>query len=282
MPRTRTSRSAAVMAAASTIAALTAGCAASSASGASGGGGGKNINLVAYSTPQQVYSALIPEFAKTADGKSVSFKQSYGASGSQSRAVIAGQPADIVAFSLQPDMTKLVDADLVASDWNSDQYHGMVTDSVVVLVVRKGNPKHITGWADLVKPGIKVVTPNVFSSGSAKWNLMAAYGAQIKQGKTPAEALAFVKQMLKNTVAQPESGSKATEAFVSGTGDVLISYENEAIKAQQAGEDVDFVTPDQTILIENPIAVTKNAPAVAQKFIDFLYTDAAQKTFAKY
>src|SRR4051812_9724691 len=281
MPRTRTSRSAALVAAAATIAALTAGCATSSASGASGGGGGKNINLVAYSTPQQVYTALIPEFTKTTDGKGVSFKQSYGASGSQSRAVIAGQPADLVAFSLEPDMSKLVDAGLVDSGWNSDQYHGMVTDSVVVLVVRKGNPKHITGWADLVKPGIKVVTPNVFSSGSAKWNLMAAYGAQIKQGKTPSQALDFVKQMLKNTVAQPESGSKATEAFVGGTGDVLISYENEAIKAQQAGEDVDYVTPDQTILIENPVAVTSKAPAAAKKFVDFLYTDAAQKTFAQ-
>jgi sulfate transport system substrate-binding protein len=254
------------------VASLASACSTSSA-GASGGGGGGNINLVAYSTPQQVYSALIPEFKKTTDGKGVSFRESYGPSGSQSRAVIAGQPADVVEFSLEPDMTKLVDEGLVASDWKNGQYKGIVTDSVVVLVVRKGNPKHITGWDDLVKPGIKVVTPNVFSSGSAKWNLMAAYGAQIKQGKSPSEALGFVRQMLKNTVSQPESGSKATEAFVSGTGDVLISYENEAIKAQQAGEDVDFVTPDQTILIENPIAVTKDAPAAAKSFVDFLYTD---------
>ena len=261
------------------LAALASGCSTTSANAKSGGG---SLNLVAYSTPQQAYNALIPQFNATADGKGVSFTQSYGASGSQSRAVLAGQPADVVEFSLEPDMSKLVDAGLVASDWNSGQYKGIVTDSVVVFVVRKGNPKHITSWDDLVKPGVKVVTPNVFSSGSAKWNLMAAYGAQIKEGKTPTEALAFVRAMLKNTVAQPESGSKATEAFVGGTGDVLISYENEAIKAQQGGADVDYVTPDQTILIENPIAVTKTAPASAKKFVSFLYTDAAQKTFAKY
>jgi sulfate/thiosulfate transport system substrate-binding protein len=280
MHTSRKSRAVTVGVAVASVAALASACSTSSAS-TGGSTGGKSLNLVAYSTPQKVYEALIPQFNATADGKGVSFKQSYGASGSQSRAVLAGQPADVVEFSLEPDMTKLVDAGLVASDWKSGQYKGIVTDSVVVLVVRKGNPKHITGWNDLVKPGIKVVTPNVFSSGSAKWNLMAAYGAQIKQGKSPAEGLAFVKQMLKNTVSQPESGSKATEAFVSGTGDVLISYENEAIKAQQAGEDIDYVTPEQTILIENPIAVTKSAPAVAKKFVDFLYTDAAQKTFAK-
>jgi sulfate/thiosulfate transport system substrate-binding protein len=275
----RPNRALPVAVAAAALAALASGCSTTSANAK--GGNGSTVNLVAYSTPQKVYEALIPAFNATGDGKGVKFKQSYGASGSQSRAVLAGQPADVVEFSLEPDMTKLVDAGLVASDWNAGQYKGIVTDSVVVLVVRKGNPKHITGWSDLVKPGIKVVTPNVFSSGSAKWNLMAAYGAQIKQGKSPAEALSFVQQMLKNTVAQPESGSKATEAFVGGTGDVLISYENEAIKAQNAGEDVDFVTPDQTILIENPIAVTKSAPAAATKFVDFLYTDAAQKTFAK-
>jgi len=280
MLRLRSTRALPLGVAAASLAVLASACSSTSASG-SGGGGGGSLNLVAYSTPQKAYEALIPQFNATADGKGVSFKQSYGASGSQSRAVLAGQPADVVEFSLEPDMTKLVDAGLVASDWKSGQYKGIVTDSVVVLVVRKGNPKHITGWNDLVKPSVKVVTPNVFSSGSAKWNLMAAYGAQIKQGKSPAEALAFVKQMLKNTVSQPESGAKATEAFVSGTGDVLISYENEAIKAQQAGEDIDYVTPDETILIENPIAVTKDAPAVAKKFVDFLYTDAAQKTFAK-
>jgi sulfate/thiosulfate transport system substrate-binding protein len=255
---------------------------ASACSGTASGSSGHNLSLVAYSTPQGAYSALIPAFNQTTAGKDVTFKQSYDASGAQSRAVLAGQPADVVTFSLQPDMTKLVDAGLVPKTWNQNAYHGMVTDSVVVLVVRKGNPKGIHGWDDLVKPGVKVVTPNIFSSGSARWNLMAAYGAQLKEGKSPAQALSYVQALLKNTVSQPESGSKATEAFTSGTGDVLLSYENEAIKAQKAGADVDYITPPQTILIENPIAVTTagaKKPA-AEAFVKYLYTDAAQKTFA--
>ena len=245
-------------------------------------GGSHSVSLVAYSTPQKAYDAIIPQFTKTPGGQGASFKESFGASGAQSRAVLAGQPADVVAFSLEPDITKLVKSNLVDASWNANAYHGMVTYSVVVLVVRKGNPKGIKGWDDLVKPGIKVVTPNVFSSGSAKWNLMAAYGAQIKSGKSPDDALAYVKALLKNTVTQPESGSKATAAFVGGVGDVLISYENEAIQAQKSGAAVDYVTPDQTILIENPIAVTTHAknPTLASAFIDYLHTDAAQKIFA--
>ena len=257
--------------------------AASSGSGSAGAtGAGGTVNLVAYSTPQKVYEKLIPQFQKTAAGKGSTFQESFGASGSQSRAVIAGQPADVVEFSLEPDMTKLVKAGLVASDWNSGQYKGMVTDSVVTFMVRKGNPKNIKSWADLIKPGVKVVTPNPFSSGSARWNLMAAYGSQIKAGKSSQQALDYVQAMLKNAVAQPESGSKATAAFVAGTGDVLLSYENEAIEAQQAGQDVDFVTPDQTLLIENPIAVTSSTQnkATSEAFVKYLYTDEAHKIFA--
>jgi sulfate transport system substrate-binding protein len=258
-------------------AALATACGTSQAAGSS-----KSVALVAYSTPQKVYAKLIPAFTATPAGKGAKFDESYGASGAQSRAVIAGQPADVVEFSLEPDMKKLVDANIVAKNWDANAYHGIVTDSIVVLVVRKGNPKHITTWTDLTKPGVKVVTPNVLTSGSAKWNLMAAYGAAIKSGKSPAQALDFVKAILKNTVAQPESGSKALAAFTSGTGDVLISYENEALEAQQAKQPVDFVRPDQTILIENPVAVTEKArnPKLAKAFVKFLYTDQAQKIFA--
>jgi len=263
----------------SALAASAAGC---GAAGASAGSGSHKVDLVAYSTPQKAYDDLIAAFKKTPDGGNASFSESFGASGAQSRAVLAGQPADVVEFSLEPDLTKLVKANLVPADWNAGPHRGIVTDSVVVLVVRKGNPQHINGWSDLVRPGIKVVTPNVASSGSAKWNLLAAYGAQLKLGKTPDDALAFVTDLLKHTVAQPDSGSKATAAFVGGTGDVLISYENEAIAAKQAGADVDYVTPPQTILIENPIAVTTAAKddATATAFVQFLYTDAAQKIFA--
>jgi sulfate/thiosulfate-binding protein len=259
--------------------------AAVSLSAACGGGGssGKTINLVAYSTPQTVYSKLIPAFTATSAGKGAKFGQSFGASGAQSRAVIAGQPADVVEFSTEPDMTKLVSANLVAKDWNANAHQGFVTDSVVVFVVRKGNPKHIQNWSDLTKPGVKVVTPNPESSGSARWNIMAAYGAQLKLGKTPTQALAYVKTLLQHTVTQPDSGSLATQAFTSGTGDVLLSYENEAIEAQQAGKAVDYVIPKQTILIQNPIAVTSDAgnKTLATNFVKFLYTDPAQKIFAK-
>jgi len=259
-------------------AALTAGCASAGASTSSS----HTIDLVAYSTPQKAYGDLIAAFKATAAGKGAAFSESFGASGAQSRAVIAGQPADVVEFSLAPDLTKLVKAGLVAPAWDANAHHGIVTDSVVVLVVRKGNPKHIDGWSDLTRSGIKVVTPNVASSGSARWNLLAAYGAQLKLGRTPAEAVAFVRDVLKHTVAQPDSGSKATAAFVGGVGDVLISYENEAIAAQQSGAAVDYVTPPQTILIENPIAVTTKAAknATANAFVQFLYSDAAQRIFA--
>jgi sulfate/thiosulfate transport system substrate-binding protein len=248
----------------------------SSASGSSGG----KVAVVAYSTPQEAYAQLIPAFQKTAEGKGVSFSQSFGASGDQARAVVSGLPADVVEFSLTPDMDKVVKAGLVDSNWNQNQYHGFVTNSVVTLVVRKGNPKGIHDWSDLVRPGIQVIEPNPFSSGSARWNVMAAYGAQLKQGKSPAQALGYLQQLFKNVVVQDKSARDAMNTFTSGKGDVLIAYENEAINAQQKGKAVDYVTPRDTILIQNPIAITKDAKPAAQKFVNWLYTDQAQKIFA--
>ena len=259
-----------------------AGCGGVSSTGATGtsGNSGAKLTLVAYSTPKEAYEALIPAFQKTPEGEGVSFDQSYAASGEQSRAVEAGLPASVVAFSLEPDITRLVDAGIVASDWNSDQYKGMVTDSVVVFVVRKGNPKGIKTWDDLVKPDIEVITPNPFTSGGARWNLMAAYGAQIELGKSEEEALQYLHDLLSHTPVQDKSAREALQTFVGGKGDVMIAYENEAITAQQKGEDVDYVLPEQTILIENPIAVLKDAPPAAQAFVDFLHSDDAQNLFA--
>jgi sulfate/thiosulfate transport system substrate-binding protein len=250
--------------------------------GATGGSGGNRLSLVAYSTPREAYAALIPAFQKTAAGKGVTFSQSYGASGDQSRAAAAGLPSDVVALSLAPDMTKLADAGLVARNWNSDQYNGMVTDSVVGIAVRKGNPKNIHTWADLVRPGIQVITPNPFSSGGARWNVMGAYGAQLEQGKTPAEAKAYLLQLFKNVPVQDKSAREALQTFVGGKGDAMIAYENEAIAAQQAGQPVEYVIPDQTILIENPIAVTTRSkhPSQAKAFVDFLRSPEGQGIFA--
>ena len=264
-----------VAAALAALTAVVAGCGSSSS-----GSSGNKIALVAYSTPQAAYAALIPAFQQTSEGKGVSFSQSYGASGSQSRAVAAGLPADVVAFSLSPDVTKLVKAGLVSPSWNTGPHKGIVTDSVVVLVVRKGTPKHITGWSDLAKPGVQVVTPNPFSSGSARWNIMAAYGSQIQQGKSPAEAEAYLKSLFKNVVAQDKSARDALQTFSSGKGDVLLSYENEAIAAEKKGADVQYIVPPQTILIENPVAVTNTGGSKAQAFVNFLFTPQAQQLFA--
>src|SRR3954449_13301450 len=200
--------------------------------GGSSSGSSDKISLVAYSTPKEAYGALIPAVNKTPAGKGVTFTQSYGASGDQSRAVESGLGADVVAFSLEPDVTRLVDAGLVDKSWNATPTKGMVTDSVVVLTVRKGNPKHIKGWADLVKPGVEVITPNPFTSGGARWNVMAAYGAQLEQGRTPAEAEAYLAKLFANVPVQDKSARESLQTFTGGKGDAIISYENEAITAK--------------------------------------------------
>jgi sulfate/thiosulfate transport system substrate-binding protein len=267
------------------VALVAAGCggASDTKDGSSSSGGGEKLSLVAYSTPQVVYDELQPKFAATGAGEGTSFSSSYGASGDQSRAVESGLPADVVAFSLAPDVTRLVKANLVSSDWTSEPHKGMVTDSVTTFVVRKGNPKNIHTWADLLKPGVQVLTPNPFTSGGARWNIMAAYGAQLKQGKTPDQALAYLKELFtKHVPVQDKSARDALQTFTGGKGDVLLSYENEAITAQQKGEKVDYVTPDQTILIENPVAVTTKAKPEAKKFLDYLWSPAAQTIFAKH
>jgi sulfate/thiosulfate-binding protein len=250
---------------------------------AAGGGKGAKLALVAYSTPQVVYDQVIPAFAKTPPGAGVTFTQSYGASGDQSRAVAAGQPADVVALSLAPDIDKLVKAGLVADDWADNPHKGFVSNSVVVLMVRKGNPKGIKTWADLLKPGVQVLTPNPFTSGGAKWNLMGAYGAQLKLGKSPAQALDYIRELLtKHVKVQDKSGRESVQDFLGGNGDVCISYENEAITAQQKGSDVDYVIPDQTLLIQNPVAVTEKAPAQAKAFLSYLWSTEGQSAFAQH
>jgi sulfate/thiosulfate transport system substrate-binding protein len=254
----------------------------SSESEASGGdGSGGKLTLVAYSTPEEAYKELIPAFNKTAEGRGVGFSQSYASSGEQSRAVEGGLPADVVEFSLEPDVTRLVDAGLVEKDWNQNEYKGMVTDSVVVFMVRKGNPKNIKTWDDLVTGDVEVLEPNPFTSGGAKWNIMAAYGAQLEQGKSPEQARQYLAELFENVPVLDKSARESLQTFSSGKGDVLLGYENEAILAQQKGEELDYVVPDQTLLIENPVAVVNESkdPELAQSFVDFLYTPEAQEIF---
>src|SRR3989441_5056964 len=241
------------------------------------------LTLVAYSTPKEAYGQLISAFQKTAAGNGVSFSQSYGASGEQSRAVAAGLDADIVAFSLEPDITSLVQKKLVSPSWNKDRYRGMVTRSVVVFVVRDGNPKKLKTWNDLLKPGVQVVTPNPFTSGGARWNVMAAYGGALRAGNTPKQAVDYLGKLWKHVVAQPTSAREGLQTFLAGRGDVFLAYQNEAIFAQKKGQPVQFVIPKATIMIENPIAVTANSghKKEAKAFLSFLRTEPAQRIFAQ-
>jgi sulfate/thiosulfate-binding protein len=256
-----------------------------SGSGSSGASSAKTqLNLVGYSTPKKAYGALTDAFAQTPAGKGVGFSSSFAASGSQSRAVDSGQPADVVAFSTTPDMTRLVKDKIVAPTWDANPQKGMSSDSVVVFVVRKGNPKHITNWDQLIQKGVDVITPNPATSGSARWNIMAAYGAQLKLGKSPAEALAYVRTLLtKNVSVQPSAASSALQTFTGGKGDVLLDYESDAIAAQKAGDSVSYVIPKQTLLIETPIAVTAKSSHATQAnaFLKYQWSTAGQTIWAQ-
>jgi len=241
----------------------------------------QSVSIVGFSILKTANKQLIADFKKTDAGKNVDFKESYGASGDQARAVIAGLKADEVHLSLEPDMTKLTDEKLVADSWKDGDNKGIATQSVVAIVVRKGNPKGIKGWDDLAKPGVKIVTPNPGSSGSAKWNILAAYGHVLANGGSEAEAQAYLEKFLANVAAFPGSGKDATTAFEGGTGDVLLSYENEAIQARAAGADFDYIIPDETLLIQNPAAVTVDSSKAAKAFLDFQLSKDGQTDYAK-
>src|SRR6478672_2879729 len=271
-------RFAALAVAATTIPAVLSGCAASSGSSSSS----DSVSVVGFSVLKTANEPVIADFQKTDAGKGVKFTTSYGASGDQSRAVIGGLPTDEVHLSLEPDVSKIVDAGLVDSSWDQTATKGILTDSEVVFLVRKGNPLHIKGWDDLVKPGVKIVTPNPESSGSAKWNILAAYAhAKEAQGGTDAKATAFVTKLLGNAVALPASGSDALSSFLAGNGDVLLAYENDSIEARAAGEDVDYIVPNDTLLIENPAAVTTDANPAAKDFLDFQLSKEGQTLYAQ-
>lgn len=241
------------------------------------------LSLVAYSTPQEAYDEITEAFSDTPQGENITFSRSYGGSGDQSRAVESGLAADVVAFSLEPDMTRLVEAGIVADDWDADEHKGMVTESVVVFVVRKGNPKGIETWEDLTEPGVEVITPNPFTSGGARWNVMAAYGQAASAGGDDAEGIEYLTSLFGNVPVQDDTARKSLQTFTAGKGDVLLAYENEAIFAQQKGQAIDYVVPESTILIQNPVAVTTSSehPEQAAAFLEFLKGEEAQRIFAE-
>ena len=241
---------------------------------------GTTVKLVAYSTPKPVMQKLISRFGHQSAEQGVSFTQSYGPSGSQAKAIAAGQPADIAFLSTGLDVETIVDAGLVSKSWTKTAHGGIAANSVVAFVVRPGNPKHIHTWKDLTRPGVQVVTPNPFSSGSAKWNVLAAYGEARKAGMSDGKAVKLVTKIFKNVVAQDPSGSTAANTFFNGKGDVLITYESEAYAAFAAGKQGKLVVPKPTMLIQLPMVALKSAPATAKAFIKYAHAPKQQKIFA--
>ncbi|GAB4584170.1 sulfate ABC transporter substrate-binding protein [Nocardia sp. IFM 10818] len=286
---TRLSRRSVAVALTAVVASVLTACAGGSSDvvgGGDGGGAGSiKLHLYGYAVPKPGFDKVIPEFTKTEAGKDVEVLASYGASGDQSRKVKDGAEADVVNFSVEPDITRLVDAGLVDASWNADANKGIPFGSVVAIVVRKGNPKGIKDWDDLLKPGVEVVTPNPFSSGSAKWNLLAPYAAKSEGGKNPQAGLDYLSQLVspEHVKVQPKSGREATDTFLQGVGDVLLSYENEAIFSERKGDPIEHIIPPTTFKIENPVAVLKNSknPTQAIAFKDFLFTPTAQLAWAQ-
>ena len=277
-------RVAAALATATTVLAACGGGSSDVAGGANSPKADTTLTLVAYAVPEPGWSKIIPAFVATPEGKGVEVTTSYGASGDQSRAVVDGKPADIVNFSVEPDVTRLVKAGKVAADWNADVTKGIPFGSVVSLVVRKGNPKNIKDWDDLLAPGLEVVTPSPLSSGSAKWNLLAPYAAKSDGGKDQQPGLDYITRLVADHVkTRPGSGREATDVFLQGTGDVLISYENEAINIERQGREVEHINPPQTFKIENPVAVVSTGAHIdkADALKNFLFTPEGQRIWAQ-
>lgn len=255
------------------------------------------LTLGAYTTPREAYKELIPIFQaqwKERTGQQVVFEESYLGSGAQSRAIVEGFEADIAALSLEADIIRIQKAGLITHDWKSGPYQGIVSTSIVSFAVREGNPKTITDWADLAKPGIEILTPNPKTSGGAMWNILALYGAA-KRGYVDGVAAndetaanEFLLAVLKNVTVMDKGARESITNFEKGVGDLAITYENEVLVGQMGGEAYDLVIPRSTILIENPIAVIDTyvdkhgTREVAEAFVDFLFSAEAQQIFAKY
>ena len=277
-------------------------CGGSTNEGATSGESGANpgaitLTLGAYTSPREAYAELIPLFQaqwQAKSGQTVTFEESYLGSGAQSRAVVEGFEADVVALSLEADIIRIIDAGLITHDWKSGPTKGIVSDSVVAFAVRSGNPKGITDWHDLAQPGLEILTPNPKTSGGAMWNILSLYGAA-KRGfvegvakDDDAAAQAFLRSVLKNVTVMDKGARESITNFEQGVGDVAITYENEALVAKKGGQEYDFVLPRSSILIENPIAVVDTyvdqhgTREVAEAFVAFLLTQEAQTIFANY
>jgi sulfate transport system substrate-binding protein len=255
-----------------------------------------NLILAGYTTPREAYSEIIPLFQaewEEKTGQTVTFEESYQGSGAQSRAVAEGFEADVVALSLEADVIRLEEAGLITHDWRSEPFGGMVSTSVVAFAVREGNPKNIQDWADLAQPDLEVLTPNPKTSGGAMWNILGLYGAAQRghvEGYSADDTGAqdFLASVLQNVTVMDKSARDSIVTFEKGIGDVAITYENEVLVGQQAGQTYDLVLPSSTIQIDNPVAVVDTyvdehgTREVAEAFVEFLFTPEAQQIFARH
>ncbi len=250
------------------------------------------LTLVGYAVPKAAHDAIIPKFQekwKAEKGQNVTFKQSYGGSGSQTRAIIDGLEADVVHLAIGADVNKLVKAGFVSDDWTKRvPNNGIVGETVAAIITREGNPKNIKTFADLTKPDVKWVTADPKTSGGARWNYFALWNYAKKQGNDDAKALEFVTSAYKNVAVLAKDARESTDAFAKqGQGDALVNYENEVILARQKGQKLDYVIPDINISIDTPTTIIdKNVDKhgtreVAQAFVEYLFTPEAQREFAK-
>lgn len=262
-------------------------------------GAAEPIRLIlgAYTTPREAYGQIIPLFQaawKAETGQDVVFEESYLGSGAQSRAVVEGFEADVVALSLEADITRIVNAGLITHDWHAAPYNGMVSNSIVTFGVRAGNPENIQDWADLARPGLEVLTPNPQTSGGAMWNILSLYGAALRgyvdgvPAGDQAAAQSFLEAVLANVTVMDKGARESITNYEQGVGEVIITYENEILVGQQSGQTYELVIPRSSILIENPVAVVDHSVdkhgtrAVVEAFVDFLFTSQAQTIFAEH
>jgi sulfate/thiosulfate transport system substrate-binding protein len=255
-----------------------------------------SLTLGGYTTPREAYSVILPAFKEAwakPRNQELTFKESYLGSGAQARAIVGGFEADVAALSLEPDLDVIKKAGLLSHDWKTGPHAGVVTRSLVVIGVRAGNPKQIKDWDDLAKPGVSVLTPNVRTSGGARWNIAAIWGAAMR-GKTsakandPEAATKLLSAILANVHNMDPGARESLLQFERGVGDAIITYENEILVGREKGQNYEYVVPRATILIENPVALVDRyadkhgSRAVAQAFIEFLTTSAAQEIYAKH
>jgi len=256
-----------------------------------------NLILGAYTTPREAYGEIIPLFQEywlQQTGQHVTFEESYLGSGAQSRAVVDGFEADVVALSLEADLNRIQQAGLITHAWKAGQYGGIVTTSIVSFAVREGNPKAILDWADLTAPGLEILTPNPNTSGGAMWNILGAYGAALRgkvegiPGDNPSSAFNFLCQVLENVTVMDKGARDSILNFEKGIGDLAITYENEVLVGRSSGQTYELVIPSSTILIENPVAVVDASVdqhenrEVAEAFVEFLYSPIAQEVYAQH